>query len=1303
MTSIPRLNEALGDPAVVFEHLCQQLCGPLAEEITGSPVAGTPQLYGTTYDGGAEAVARTIDGHAVAVQAKFIADRSRDFAKVKASFATLLRTEDHQDVTHFVWCSGLERTTSRRGRSINARIAQLEEQARDAGRRIEVHFLAFSELRAALERHSPTLYGLYFGSAVVSGQDVQRLTDGIVRATLDRVSDPGDFGLHFESELERILPAFSCANADSRLDVSRLRHLVHELTYRYTKIGKKFRKSVWSQDDSTVLSTLFTVIESEQIAAVANLPVLNDAVERLRATSTHVLDVLGQHDRRGELKRDATDDETHYSLRSLSSFGFSVLAVSRELELMRTLSAAAAQRCLVVSGRWGTGKTYHLARHARHLSGSSVPILFLRARNFHKVDAPIMSQTWRESLPGRDLGEAEFLTLLDLLGLSAGGSTTIAIDGLNEWKGEPRFYERLLDLSGLLSGYPHISLIVTLRSADEGDRPLPEYRHNGPERMTLVEGLSQMLDAPTFAHWGGALANPLTARIAAKVLSSEQPPDRDASRGLPLLSPISLTDLINRWVTLLAHEFVERSPNRSQSLVTELVDMLSRAGGELARRDVATQLGASRGETDSAVEFLIDAGLLEEADDQLNRIRFRWQRVFEVAETQQHIRSGTAVVTARLAELGSARTEYLELLADQCPLAAGAELPVWLAGHKAHDEIMRAFARSLQNRAGRDYTSSTLELARSGLRTPDVGPLISFAALTNVAAGPEVVSPAWLAGELLSMPTAQRRMVWPSAITQCLRADGDVEALSALYTWLAGPGRHALPEPAVTGMGRMLLWWSWVLKPGDQRLRQYAVGWLCEQLHTTPKLIDILLQDCFSTGDEHLIELTTAAALGAVTRWPNDAASNYVYQRMSTALGTLRPQLYRTLECAYRLQMLAPGIAPRPNTMAPLTLQQFLKDREAQTGRRLGDAIRVLPRAVPLLLAPEDVAQFADGKSTRRHAADERAFARSVGVRSRKLQQIARTYNSDAEVDRGDDERCVDLVRQKWLAHQCARYPAGGHVYHSHTGYVKAGTPHNRTIGYVEPGDLYSPHGLDPTIPMTLRSSVDDAVNSPAQWWAVPKYTDGLDGLVVTDPEGTQWVILRGGFRWLEPQRHEPAQTELTWLARKPLSGNNAREDGLPLPGQLEHHYVRVETRITSPAEHEPVDPTARWTYLGEQLRQQLRFAPVQNSYTWAAAIEEYETHTLTPDPRLTHLLDARWTGTNLDFSSDDSLVLSDPSLHAGGPRALLARRSHLIDSLNQTSSSATITVTTRDILQYGLGPLRQDPTATFVLPAPTR
>lgn len=1305
MVSIPQLNAALGDPSIVFEHLCQQLCGPLAEEITGSRLTGIPRIYGTNFDGGAEAVARTVDGHMVAVQAKFIGKLSQEFAKVRASLETLLQTEDHRDVTHFVWCSALERTISGRGRSIDAMTSQLQDQALKAGRRIEVHFFAFSELRAVMERHRPALHGLYFGSTVVSGRDVQRLTDGIVRGSLDRVADPGDFGMHFESELERILPIFSCANADGQLDVRRLKHLLHELRYRYAKIGKKFRKSVWSQDDSTTLSKLLTAMESEQIAAIAELPIFNEAVELLSATSTHVLDVLGEHDRRGELRRKATDDETHHGLRSLSSFGFSVLAVSRELELMRTLSVAAAQRCLVISGSWGTGKTYHLARHARQLSASGVPTLFLRARNFDRVDAPIMSQTWRESLPGRDLGEAEFLTLLDLLGLSSGGSATIAIDGLNEWKGERRFYERLLDLSVLLSGYPHITLIVTLRSGAGGcDRALPEYRHNGPERMTLVEGLSQVLNAPTIAHWGGALANPLTARIAAKVLSREHQPGHDAPRGLPLLFPISLTELIIRWVSLLSHEFVERWPDQSRSFVTELVDMLSRAGGELARRDVATQLGASRGETDSAVDFLIDAGLLEEADDQLNRIRFRWQRVFEVAETQQHIRSGATVVTARLAEVGSARTEYLDLLADQCPLVAGAELPLWLAGHEAHDDIMAAFARSLQNRAGRDYTSTTLDLAKSGLRTPDVGPLVCFAALTNVSAGPEAVSPAWLASELISMTAAQRCVVWPRAVTQCLRADGDIEALSALYTWLAGPGRLALPEPAVVGLGRMLLWWSWAQAPGHQRVRNYAVGWLCEQLHATPKLIDVLLQDCFSTGDEHLIEFTTAATLGAATRWPDDTTTNYVCQRMCTALDTLRPQLFRTLECAYRLRMTTSVIGASPSAIAPLSFQEFLRDREIPTTRRPTNAIRTRPRAVPLVLDAADIARFADGKSTWRQAADERAFARSVGVSYRRLREIARNHDSDNAESHGGDERCADLVHQKWLAHQCARYPVGGQIYHSHSGYVKAGSPHNPTRSFVQPGDLYSLHALDPTVPMALQTTADDDVNSPTQWWVVPKFTDTFDDIVVIDPEGTQWVVIRGGFRWLEPQRHEPSREELNWLARKSLSRTEIREDGLPLPGQLGHHYVRVETQINSPAEHEPADPASRWTYLGDQLRRQLRFAPHSNSYTWAAAIDDDETHTVTPDPRLAHLLRASWTGANLDFSCDGSLVLTDPSLSAGGPRALLVRRRHLTDALNQTSSSATITVTTSGILQYHSALSMQDAqTATFVVPAPMR
>lgn len=100
----------------------------------------------------------------------------------------------------------------------------------------------------------------------------------------------------------------------------------------------------------------------------------------------------------------------------------------------------------------------------------------------------------------------------------------------------------------------------------------------------------------------------------------------------------------------------------------------------------------------------------------------------------------------------------------------------------------------------------------------------------------------------------------------------------------------------------------------------------------------------------------------------------------------------------------------------------------------------------------------------------------------------------------------------------------------------------------------------------------------------------------------------------------------------------------------------------------------------------------LRDSYTWEAVTGHDETHTAAPDPRLVHLLQASWTGSNLDFNHADSLIITDPSLREGGPRTLLVRHGHFVDALRRTSSSATIKVTTTDILSNQFLRARQHP-----------
>ncbi|TLG00308.1 hypothetical protein FEK35_23985 [Nocardia cyriacigeorgica] len=1264
---LDRLNPALGESAMVFSHLTQVLCGDLATDVTRSAVEGV-RYFADNYDGGAEAVAKTVKGRVVAVQAKAYSDFRKEVLSIRKSVQKLLVTAAHEQVTDYVWCSTFDMTVADRGDTIRDALKGLERIAKTHGRDIRFHFKSIGELRGLMQAEKAGLYMLYFGSHVISGDDIAILTSSSVRDSLDRVIDPANVGLHFESDLEHVLHTYSTASTDDQVEAERLTTLTDEFARRLGSVRTEDMSSVAPEGiGERVLLALKTVAgktwaelgddaEFADVPGILDLIVgnMNNEVQAIisahRASGAHALDVL---------KRQAID--------RFCEIADSAVAIESEWQRLDAIAKSVSTRMLVVSGRWGTGKTYHLARHIQTLNTAGTSTLFVRARNFDRPDTSILAQSWRDSLPARDAGIYEFMTVIDCLGKCSRRPFILAIDGLNEWAavGNPRDHLELL--AELLAEFPNVRVIVTSRRSDSPHTPGPwgEYWHHGPERAVMGKQLSRALNIPAVTHWGRALTNPLTARIAAAVFGDTRERGKSALP-TPLMVPFSFPDLVQRWIALLATEYTRRNPGSSAALVTDIVSAVAAAGGHSTRPQVANSVAATRPAVDNVVDYLIDGGVLEDADLDTNVIRFRWQRVHEIARIRHLIQRGQDAVLADLPPSSCApeRADYLSVLTEQLPhTVPSAELPRWLAGRLDTDELMDVFSRSLQSRDPATYSPVTVELARTALTDPDTGAYVCFAALTNIEVGSGAVSPGWLADALHALPGKTRESVWPRILDECLIRTDDIEVVSGLYTWLAVMPRSALPDAHRTGVARMLLWWSWRLV--DNSAREFAARWLCEELNDNPELIDTLLDDCATTRDEHLIEMTAAAATGVILRWPTSPSSHHVAGAVTVALDRLRPQMYRTLTYAYLLATHGKSEAS--------DFPAYLRSRE----RPPRTAFRIPVSAEPSGLAAlrsGDYGMFDDEKPHHKNRALELVLWGDVGIDWRKRRAIARIPTPiGATMITNAVARHADVVRERWLLHQCARYRFG-HVVWRNGRYIKAGSPGNPAVSYTTPREnaFATERNIDPTVPLSMDVWKHDS--NHRHWWVTPPTINTVGDLIVTDDEGIEWIVLDAVFDWVEPVYDQPPQ--YIWLAQalSTLGGPRAREDGMPHPGQRFSRALTIDTEISALDGRPGMSERKSSTLF---MASRLRDSTVDDGdQPWKALSFEISTQHQEPDRRLAALLNATWTGDHLDYrDADERLAITDPSLGADGPRAVLVRWDSLIAGLNATGRIAHVSI----------------------------
>ncbi len=200
----------------------------------------------------------------------------------------------------------------------------------------------------------------------------------------------------------------------------------------------------------------------------------------------------------------------------------------------------------------------------------------------------------------------------------------------------------------------------------------------------------------------------------------------------------------------------------------------------------------------------------------------------------------------------------------------------------------------------------------------------------------------------------------------------------------------------------------------------------------------------------------------------------------------------------------------------------------------------------------------------------------------------------------------------------------------------------------------------------------------PITWWAVQHLpaTDSGSALMVTDPDGAEWVVIQGGFRFLSPLPEPTAEGPLLRLGRGLWIGGG-NDDGRPEPGSTREEFVAVDdaTLVTLPGKE-----------IGGQCEEVGRRSRFADSFSHKMRDGRLIAHTLTGgiEPVTASLLEwlgARWTGWGLDcIDAEATLVITDPAVGKDGPHAVLVRKTHLEAALKCSERQLTVQITVTDL-----------------------
>jgi hypothetical protein len=850
-----------GDQANAFEELCCQLANdePLPDRVRFDN-------KGRGGDAGIECFVTHTDGSETGWQVKFYSDIDSMLRSLDGSLTRAL--EKHPAMRRFIACFPFDLADSRRDDVTTALTKWNQwhdrriQQAAQNGRVITIDRWDAHEIKQRLTDSNPRSAGrvaFWFDQMLLSGDWFRR--------ALERTTD--SLGNRYSPETHVDIPVRQTILAAVRdpaiFDV--LETIASRIDAQLEPVPRLGNEAVHAAAASVMTGLRRLAMERPSPFPHHELARTADVAADLTTT------------RHGEIRLTWKGAEPSPEMVALSDLGAALRSAGRTLteDHWKYLDA----RALLVLGDAGTGKSHLLADACSHQVNEGRPAIMVLGGKL--PDAEPWGEILRDLDAPRHLQVRQFLGALNAAAEASGVRALIAIDALNENKGQAIWPERLGGLLNDIHAFPWITVVLSCRTTYErvvipptlDAQKLPRITHHGFDDNDVFRYLRRRnISVPETPRQFDELGNPLFLRLTCDALNAEGEALMPESLG-------GISDVLELFVTAVTRriEATLKAPPRRKLVaksVAALAQEMSATGRGQIRFERADELVRSIHDGSEFEHDLLfqmeNEGLLAIDVGEYNNpsteefVRFTFERVGDHAIVMDLLdRSNPADPNAlcspgsplglALADIGSWIIEgLLEALAIQLPERFGMELPD-LPDMPSRLWLDAPFRESLLSRRPTAFSARTWELIEE---TGDASLRFNtFIALATEPDHPFNVSA--LDAELRELAMPQRDARWSIYLAASERATHLVD-----WAWNVNQQRvtNARAELAAIQL-------TWFFTTTDRPLRDRATKALAALLTDRPGLAVGLWRQFRDVDDAYLTERVMAALYGAAMqgRW----------------------------------------------------------------------------------------------------------------------------------------------------------------------------------------------------------------------------------------------------------------------------------------------------------------------------------------------------------------------------------------------------------------------------------------------------
>jgi hypothetical protein len=930
----------------------------------------------------------------------------------------------------------------------------------------------------------------------------------------------------------------------------------------------------------------------------------------------------------------------------------SALGARHEIDLLRTTLMVETTGLVVVEGGWGTGKSFHLGRHALARVATERPTVMVLGR---EMQMPPEEDVLQSAARNYRTNSDPLVTALDRCAADASKSAMLIVDALNEAR--VRHDDDLRALATLAAQHPRLIVVVSRRDDQE---PLPDdlgaavYRHAGVDPASAWELLRSHLNLPpvTVPWTVPDYRRPLVLRVFARV-----------AQGRPTSQVPRMSELLDEWLTVLAREFASmRAPVEGEGAkalhdrgeLRAILEVIDSAATPMTYREIVNAAQLECELASRALDFLLDEGVL--AVDDGHAIVYGLDRVRELRRAEHElsrrgIRALDRTVLENRNEPVSPGSE-MSAFAAVAPRVLKREVLWRPRSRRRPSGSTIAFARSLQHRPPNLVTARTLAGADALSRVPETAEFLWFAATVNSVVEGHPLGAGYAADKVASWRPRARlaRFVEPMWSMLSARRSADRAVLEPVLLWINDHARSGqlTPEHA-TEVSRYLQTWTALPRSAPTVSAVRVLSTVIA--HYPATVLPALITGAHRFADLEVTSNLWAAVLGAMLRDPEpspltEAVEEWVHdiplpRHLPTVdyahdvLALLRPDRRRPFAT------LVAEAQPITEVARPMRL--LLTDRrDANLFDRWSIGWIVDENGHPAPVG-SSAARLVLGVSGRRSLIAARRGATSSASVIRALDQAGGAWVAERVLD-------SHLAKSQVWSRQAGQHPVPP------PDRLPLGPSRTRLYGYVDG----SPD---------LRLCLDDEVTADTPWWVpsalIPTAeSEVLSGALdpaavrVVDHDGHTWWVLDADARSMD-HRDGPRPGALL-----DASGGFGLDDlpDIRLPPASRYHWylnLRHSVVVCSAdgrfdAEVDPEDDDTRSIadpgelLFGARLRTPPSGAPTGRFAAVQAGADGYPhpldvNHVRTPAPALIGLLGARWTGAGCDFVSSGELVLTRP------------------------------------------------------------